>query len=162
MTEQNKLIILNLPNIERKERILFNAPINIRFYIACIICTLFDILLIILTLLAYFYPNPFRRTPLYKQIFQKLDRFTIQFWYSCSLLSIQKRLPLLFIPQLIFCLLTYVQQLVMKQFGYFLFFFIFIFNIWIILAISVITFNQLIYECNDFKRILANSKSNLF
>uniref|UniRef100_A0A1I8BX19 Uncharacterized protein n=1 Tax=Meloidogyne hapla TaxID=6305 RepID=A0A1I8BX19_MELHA len=61
MTDQHQLLIILQPNnIERKERTLFNAPINIRFYGACIACTLID----------------------------KLDRFTIQFWYSITLLSL--------------------------------------------------------------------------
>ncbi|CAK5081657.1 unnamed protein product [Meloidogyne enterolobii] len=254
MTDQQKLLIILQPNnVERKERTLLNAPINIRFYGACIACTVIDVILIFLTLLAYFYPNPFRRTPLYKQIFQKLDRFTIQFWYSItllaltiffflhflsvggSLLSIQVkkgkesrrrseqsevseigragnrnfkncrksegkklgnqnsdpplkernrklfkknislkkiRKPLIFIPQLILCLLAVLLQLLlfsvcitisivsddtMWGIAIFSLFLLFLFGIY--LAISVFTFKQLLFECDDFKKMLANSKS---
>uniref|UniRef100_A0A914N008 Transmembrane protein n=3 Tax=Meloidogyne TaxID=189290 RepID=A0A914N008_MELIC len=191
MTDQQKLLIILQPNnVERKERTLLNAPINIRFYGACIACTVIDVILIFLSLLGYFYPNPFRRTPLYKQIFQKLDRFTIQFWYSItllaltiffflhfvsvggSLLSIQIRKPLIFIPQLIFCLLAVLLQLLlfsvcitisivsddtMWGIAIFSLFLLFLFGIY--LAISVFTFKQLLFECDDFKKMLANSKS---
>ncbi|CAK5041540.1 unnamed protein product [Meloidogyne enterolobii] len=191
MTDQQKLLIILQPNnIERKERTLLNAPINIRFYGACIACTVIDVILIFLALLAYFYPNPFRRTPLYKQIFQKLDRFTIQFWYSItllaltfffflhflsvggSLLSIQIRKPLIFIPQLILCLLAVLLQLLLfsvcitisivsddTMWGIAIFTLVLLFLFGIYLAISVFTFKQLLFECDDFKKMLANSKS---
>uniref|UniRef100_A0A914HU14 Uncharacterized protein n=1 Tax=Globodera rostochiensis TaxID=31243 RepID=A0A914HU14_GLORO len=94
-----------------------------QFSVACIVCTLVDIVQILLGIVAYFYPIWFRRTPFYRQILQKTERHSFHLYYNIfllvwtflffshilftgvSILSVQLRRPFLFVPQLVILLL---------------------------------------------------------
>ncbi|KAL3077214.1 hypothetical protein niasHS_013203 [Heterodera schachtii] len=118
----SRLLILPNPNnfsAHWKGRKLFGFSIQLFFSVACIACTLVDIVQILLGIAVYFYPIWFRRTPFYRQILQKTDRHKFNLYYNSSILvwllmffthilstglsimSLQLRRPHLFVLQLV-------------------------------------------------------------